>query len=140
MVDDDGNQEPEKGLTLSDVEDVVRRVLGEVMPGKTPDLDLDPDDDDDEGDPKVYTVRQAEEIAERAVRKAMKTLKAAKPKAAPAKASDDDDDDDDDDGASGSGAGSSKPKPKPREPAPTPPKETVPAWRLRMKELLVGAD
>jgi len=140
MADDDGNQEPEKGLTLSDVEDVVRRVLGEVMPGKTPDLDLDPDDDDDDGDPKVYTVRQAEEIAERAVRKAMKTLKAAKPKAAPAKASDDDDDDDDDGAAGGSGAGSSKPKPKPREPPPTPPKETIPAWQLRMRKLLVGAD
>ena len=129
MADDDGNQDTppaddDEKVSLSKIEEVVRKVLAEMSPGTdAPELDTDEDDDDK----PIYSTRQAEDIAERAVAKAMGALKAKappKPKA-PAKSEDDDE---------------PKAKAPPKEPAPTPPEPSVPAYRRRLKELLVGAD
>lgn len=132
MADDDGNQDdPPEGdekFTLAQIEDVVRKVLGEMSPGADPELDPDP-----EGDPEdkaVYSTRQAEEIAEAAVAKAMKALEAKKPKSTPKPKTNDGDED-------GGEGGGGKPK---GEASPTPPEPTVPAYRARLKRLLVGAD
>jgi hypothetical protein len=127
MEDDDGNQAPpedEEKVSLAKIEEVVRKVLAEMAPGADP-PELDPEDDEDKA---VYSVRQAEDIAERAVASAMKKLNAkapAKPKAAPAKSEDDDD-------------AEPKAKSKPKEGAPTPPEESISSGRARLRKLLVG--
>lgn len=117
MTDDDGNGTPpseddgEKTITLGQVEDVVRKVLTEMMPGNDPPkVELDSDDD-----APVYSVRQAEDLARRVVEEAMAKLKTKPAKAPP-----------------------SKPDAKPTEGVPTPPEPTPALLGSRIRKFLVG--
>jgi hypothetical protein len=134
MAEDDGTQDPPAGeakVSLSQIKDAVREVLGEMdLGGKPPDPASDPSEDDDR---PVYSVRQAEDLARRTVEEAMRVLD-AKPKPKKPAAPKGDEEAGGDGGESGSGSS------KPKEPAPTPPKETLPAWRLRLRDVMVGKD
>jgi hypothetical protein len=131
MADDDGTGTPpadpphptiDKGTVLA----WIREVLDEDAPG----AGVDPEED--VKDKARYTVAEAEEIAERAVRRAMKVLSDAKPKRTTprVKASDDGE-------GEGSGDGSARGKP---EPTPTPPPVKGSDLQARLRKFLVGAD
>jgi hypothetical protein len=122
MADDDGTTpppepDPPAGIDRDDLKAAIREVLAE-LPGFGGDGAKVPEpDDDDLGDAPTLSVKQAEDIAEQAVRRAMKTLQAnAKPPSKPRPKSDDDGTGGTT-GASGSGGGSGSHT----EPPPTPP-------------------
>jgi hypothetical protein len=133
MTDDDGTgapppSDPPASIDRDDLKAAIREVLAELPSFEAKALEPD---DDDLGDQPVYSIRQAEDIAERAVQKAMKVLQAsAKPKPRSRSTASDDgagSGGTTDAGGAGSGSGSHS------EPPPTPPPVD---YKARMRKFL----
>jgi hypothetical protein len=107
----------------------IRQVLDEDAPDAAT---VGDDTEPDVPDKARFTVAEAEQIAEQAVRKAMKTLAAAKPKTPPRPK-------DDSDGKGGAGGEGTGAAPKDEAP-PAPPPPTPSSFQARLRKFLVGVD